>query len=718
MFRTALALVIAFGILGFSGTRPSSAAAETTPEHSVSVSGAGVGMYPAFDPATGRYAVTTTGDTGGTVTVNAATSDTSGRVWVNGRTATGGATTLTGLEAGDEISVIIKDSAGSAAHSLIYLPAGFPTLSAVTRQPGIAPGLVGLTLTQWNQPTPNFETAVDVNGVPAHVFATMQGTLDLKRQPNGHYSASRTTTTKDRSGSALVELDSTFTEVARHETVGLVNTDGHDSILQPDGSRILIAYEPNAQTGLTDAVIQEVDAAGSVVFEWRSDQLVDESVVVVDPTTNRGKDYAHINSVAVMQDGDILASFRHLSSVLKIARTAHDGFEVGDIVWRLGGRNSDFTFVDDPHPGGPCAQHTASELPNGNILIFDNGSGGFAGDMCINPDDPAGPAVGRTLTRVTEYDLGEVDNDAQTPETATLVWDYEPAGRFGFFAGSAERLANGNTLVGWASVRAAVSTEVDSESNVVWELKDAADEQSPLYSTYRASKFAVPDTIAPEVKVTRPATGATYSFGQRVIVDIGCSDRGGSSLRSCGGTGSSGELLDTSTSGTHTFVAVATDGAGNKTRVTRSYSVGAPPYRPDASIRIPGEPWAGSNVYGGTFHQRIAQRINRRGGTVTLVVRLQNDGKATERLAVSASGGNRKFTVVYLVDGENVTRLLTNGSYRTPRLASGESVRLRIKVTRTRAATLGDTRRFAVRASSARQPTRWDAVATIVRATR
>jgi hypothetical protein len=49
---------------------------------------------------------------------------------------------------------------------------------------------------------------------------TTTGTLDLKRQPNGNYSVSRSTTTPGRTGSAVVELDSSFNPVASHETVG------------------------------------------------------------------------------------------------------------------------------------------------------------------------------------------------------------------------------------------------------------------------------------------------------------------------------------------------------------------------------------------------------------------------------------------------------------------------------------------------------------------
>ena len=93
----------------------------------------------------------------------------------------------------------------------------------------------------------------------------------------------------------------------------------------------------------------------------------------------------------IMDDGDVLASFRNLSQVLKIAWTAHDGFAQGEVVWRLGGRRSDFTFVDTDSSflGGPCAQHAATELPDGHILLYDDGSWPTV-PMCIDPANPPG----------------------------------------------------------------------------------------------------------------------------------------------------------------------------------------------------------------------------------------------------------------------------------------------------------------------------------------
>ena len=709
MSRRAVGVVLAALVAVVVGTGPVGVetASAAPPTHTLTVSGAGVDSYPAFDPGTERYAVTTSAATGGAITVAAKTSDPSGHVLVDGRDQTGHPVTVTGLSAGDEVSVIFNDSAGTEVHSLVYLPAGFPALRAVTKQPGIAPGLVALTLTQWNQPTPNFETLVDVNGVPAYVRRSTDNALDLKLQPNGHVSVSRKTTTPGRTGSAVAELDGAFREVGRYETSGLVNTDDSDSVLLANGHRILVAQEPNATTGLVDAVIQELSETGAKVFEWNSGAhgLAAETMVAAGT-----KDYAHIDSVAVMPDGDLLASFRHLSAVLKIARSAHDGFQVGDIVWRLGGRHSSFTFPDDPQ-AGPCGQHHASVLPNGHILVFDNGSGGIDIPLCVDPANPAGPAVDRRFSRVTEYDVSQ-------PGTAHLVSSYvPPGGRYNFFAGSAQRLANGNTLVGYATIRGAVATEVDASGTAVWELKDAtAVDPQPYYSTYRALKFAVPDALEPVVTVTGLPDGATVAAGATVTPEVRCTDRGGSSLRSCSVTGLTGGHLDTATPGSRTWSVTARDGAGNAATVTRHYTVAAAgvQVRPDAAIRLSGASWTGNDVYGGPSRQTVRRHLTR-GGSVVAVVRLQNDGSSADRLRVRGTAGSRAFRVTYRAAGRDVSRAVLRGTYRTARLAPGGSVQLRVRVTATRAARAGAERTVRVRAISVVRPSLVDVVALQVR---
>lgn len=131
-------------------------------------------------------------------------------------------------------------------------------------------------------------------------------------------------------------------------------------------------------------------------------------------------DLDHPNSIDFDLDGGVIVSYRNLNTVVKINPKTHG------IVWMLGGTHNQFTFVDDPL-GGFDGQHTARILPNGHLLIFDNG-------WTHSPP----------TSRAVEYALDTAR------KTATMVWQYSASPPiFNAFAGSAQRLANGNTLVAW-----------------------------------------------------------------------------------------------------------------------------------------------------------------------------------------------------------------------------------------------------------------------------
>lgn len=651
MTRVALLLVLPSLLL--FGMAPAAPSAPAAPVHDVAVAGEGVATYPSFRRAVRRYGITTTDATNGIVEISASTTDAKGQVLVNGAPVRDGRSVVRGLVEGDEVSVIIIDSLGRTAYSFIYLPAGLSELRRSTPSPGAPePGLVMLTLGAWSDDSDFVESAVDRHGVPAFVRSVPHA-MDLRSQPNGNYSVARST--GDDRGVEIVELDGSFEEVARHSTVGLRNTDGHDALLLPDGSRYLMAYEPDPATGRTDAVVQHVSADGTVLFEWNTRDHVD----VPAETVEEGADYAHINSIDVMQDGDLLLSFRHLSSVFKVARTAHDGFEVGDVVWKLGGRASDFDFVDtEGSPdGGPCAQHTASELPNGDIMVFDNGAWD-RNPLCIDPGDPTGAPVARVPSRVAVWSLDEGTG------LAAMTKDHQVDSRYAIFAGSAQPLPGGHTLVGWASSRDAVVSELDEDGRVVWELEDV---EPPKWFSYRAHKAAVPDEIDPEVRISE--LRASYELGERVRPAYECTDRGGSNLRRCDASS-----IDTLTLGTHTFAVTARDGAGNVRTVRQDYRVVKPASRPDAMIKRVGQRrYTGRDEYGARPRQLVRATIPGDRGRRTAVVKVRNEGRRADRYRVRTKASSRSM---------RVRVLLPQGVRSSPRLAPGESWSFRVRVTR------------------------------------
>ncbi|WP_457207729.1 aryl-sulfate sulfotransferase [Nocardioides sp. P5_C9_2] len=717
MTRPLSALTVLVVLLGALLVPPTvSAVSAVAPGHTVVLTGAGTTTYPAFATGTTRYGIRTTGATGGRVQVDATTTDPGGRVFVDGELATG-PVKVEGLTDGDEVSVIIRDAAGSSAYSFIYLPTGFPVLTS-DATPAAQPGHTLVTLNDFTGERPRFMAVLDGNAVPRFVRRYDGNMHDFKRQPDGSYSVSSDTQDGRPVPERILELDERLERVASHRTVNLVDTDFHDSVFLPDGHKILMAYESRDDgSGLSDSVIQELDPLGDPVFTWSTRDHVD----LAEERVSMSGDYAHLNSVAVLPDGDLLASFRNLTAVFKIARTAHDGYAEGEVIWRLGGRRSDFDFVGDPW-GGQCAQHTATmtskpgEAPR--IMVFDNGS--F--NICVDQSQPDGPLRARLSSRAVEYEL---DEDAGT---ATLVWEHAPtdpsSGRpfFGEFTGSAFRMPNGNTLIGWGNnVAETTASEVDAAGRVVWTLQnpdDGAGNPVPNYGSYRFHRATVRDAFAPSAELEVPAEGATYEYDAAVVARYGCSDTGGSSLVDCSGPAESGSSLDTRTPGTHVFTVTARDGDGNTTTRSASYTVlpappapTTPPTTPSPTTPSPTTPpptlpgprgpvadavlVVGTDVIGESRFgagQRGRVRLTQRRDVRVVRLRVRNAGDTTSRFDVAGPGHRRGVQVTATMGGRDVTRLLRRGLLRTARLHPDESVTLRVTLRRTADARVGDDR--------------------------
>lgn len=553
------------------------------PVRTVEIGGTGTSVWPAYDESVSRFAIGTSPGTDGRVSVTASTADPGGTVLVDGRPVANGATTeVTGLAPGDEVNVQVSDAAGSTNQSFVYLPAGFPRLRAAESGTGPTGGHTLLGLASYLSET-SYETAVDRHGVPVRVSGNPKN-HDFKPsgRGDGHFTVAHLApgSTAEQEGYQIDEYDARFRLVdthtlARVPRIGLLprDTDFHDVELLPDGRVVLTGYQRRERaSGVTwlDAIIQVTDRQGRAQFTWSSKGHVKPTEGYV--LGARGQDYAHLNSVQVQPNGDIVASFRNTGQVLRIATERRGKFEPGDVVWRLGGERNEFTFVGDPL-GGFCAQHDARILPGGHLLLFDNGaerrdSGPLSpqtADMCPDPADPTGPRVARPQSRVVEYAL-----DVRA-RTATLVWSHQVPGRYAAFAGSAQRLAGGNTLVGWWNSEDPAGpppfvSEVTPAGADVWSLTAEG------WFSYRAHRGEVPDRTRPAVQVLTPAAGATYAPGAEVPVDFTCTDTGGSNLATCDGDQTNGALLDT-TPGPHTFTVVATDRAGNTRTRNVSYTV-------------------------------------------------------------------------------------------------------------------------------------------------
>ena len=82
---------------------------------------------------------------------------------------------------------------------------------------------------------------------------------------------------------------------------------------------------------------------------------------------------------------------------------------------------------------------------------------------------------------------------------------------------------------------------------------------------------------APSATISSPATGARYTLGEVVRAAYACQDgTGGPGIASCAGPVASGQPINTTTLGAHTFTVTATSKDGQTATSTITYTVGLP----------------------------------------------------------------------------------------------------------------------------------------------
>jgi hypothetical protein len=330
------------------------------------------------------------------------------------------------------------------------LPPSFPSLVISSNGP-VAPGDFIGTFGAKGTATNDFNVVLDNSGTP--LYTTPFTALWRTVTPSG----------------LIAEANTKW--LLRDETFSVVDTyppgDGHDFKLLPNGDAILLEGEsvptnlsqvvsggrPDAV--LSSLVFQELDANQQIVFQWRAiDHLaITDSFDYMNVTS---VDWTHANAITLdPRDNNYLVSLRGFCQILKISRTT------GDVIWRLGGKSNDFTFIGENPTNAPyyfIGQHNIHGLANGDIMFFDNGS------LRGQSDYPS-----RTYSRAVQYHIDE------TNMTATLVWEYRhvpdvltPT------EGIVKRFTNGNTYVGWVSAAqqgtGPVLTEVNASNQVRFEL--------------------------------------------------------------------------------------------------------------------------------------------------------------------------------------------------------------------------------------------------------
>ena len=268
---------------------------------------------------------------------------------------------------------------------------------------------------------------------------------------------------------------------------------GDGRMIYPSWNRIVFDDSANGGAEETTFVSDRLrvwdPASGRIEQVWDAAEawdVRDPNQRVPKPARRDGLiNWTHLNSISVGPRGNLLLSFRERHQVVSLSP------DFRTIEWQLHGPDSDFVF---PNPADRFyGQHTAAQLANGNILLFDNG--------WRRPE-----AEGGHYSRALELRL-----DAAAG-TAVKVWEYRPTPDvYSLAAGNAYRLRNGNTLVNFGRIESGLEdapltvVEVDAAGGEVFRFENLPWSETRLWPALRHRAVGGVAAIMGETMLRPPA---------------------------------------------------------------------------------------------------------------------------------------------------------------------------------------------------------------------
>jgi hypothetical protein len=278
-----------------------------------------------------------------------------------------------------------------------------------------------------------------------HRFPTGAG-LNFMAQPNGRYVA-RPSTPQAGDLEPWIEIDPLGNVTRTLSCSRNLMPRLHDLIAEPSGSYWIMCDETRtmdlmaeggvAGARVTGTVIQHIGTNGELLFEWNPFDHFAITDVEQGERTGANVNWMHGNAIDLDTDGNLLLSSRNLGEITKI------DIHTGAVIWRMGGRRNQFTFVDTPMP--PFARQHGVRTAAGSVVILDN---------LGNPAE----------SRAERYVIDEV------ARTARLTQSYGSLpGVVTLIGGSVQPLSNGRTLVSFGTEGRV--EEYDAEGRLTWRIQ-------------------------------------------------------------------------------------------------------------------------------------------------------------------------------------------------------------------------------------------------------
>lgn len=278
-------------------------------------------------------------------------------------------------------------------------------------------------------------------------------------------------------GSCYYILDNTYAVIKTVSAKGNFTSDIHEFLLTPNNTALFLStksvpmdltpYGGPKDGFVQDFAIQEIDlTTNKLVFFWDALEHIplSDSYEAASSATSSDNiwDAYHLNSIGLTDNvNEILVSGRNTWTLYKINKPT------GNIVWRLGGKQSSFTIQSGAEFSW---QHDARFLPNNLISLFDDNSDGSS----VPGPSPSSHGL------ILQLDFLSM--------TASLYRSYFHDPNITVASqGNVQSLSNGNKFIGWgqsqyySEYNEAGNTEINPSLNLLY------DAQMPGSNyTYRA----------------------------------------------------------------------------------------------------------------------------------------------------------------------------------------------------------------------------------------
>ncbi|HUS43564.1 MAG TPA: aryl-sulfate sulfotransferase [Ilumatobacteraceae bacterium] len=285
----------------------------------------------------------------------------------------------------------------------------------------------------------------------------------------------------------ILALSTTNHELTAEQQAALCPGDPIDFDIISD---VVVEYEPDGTVLRTWDLWDAVD-----VMEFPGSSMCEDDSLFAEP---EHRDWTHANSAMYDPERDaVLISSRHTDQIIAFDHLDTEGPQA-QLRWILGAGATIDIDGDLPYH-----QHAVEVLPDGALVVFDNGNGRPGTD----PDDPQNLPYSRAVV----YDVDDSSSDP-SEWSASQRWEYRAEFDDGTpvytdFIGDADVLDNGNVLITFGGIGSfppspedplsALIVEVvpsgTSGGDVAMQITSKAGQPNTAYRSEQISSFYVGD---------------------------------------------------------------------------------------------------------------------------------------------------------------------------------------------------------------------------------